>query len=75
MNKGLEKTIINHRIELIIKSLAALRLCVGSDGKKALQPAIFLNLRQEIKKNVTAQYNLSKNDVYLHFKDKKDWEC
>lgn len=44
-------------------------------AEKALEPAIFLNLRQEIKKNVIAQYNLSKNDVYLQFKDKKDWEC
>ena len=44
-------------------------------AEKALEAAIFLNLRQEIKKNVIAQYNLSKNDVYLQFKDKKDWEC
>lgn len=29
---------------------------------------IIQNFRQEIKKNVTSTYNLSKNNVYLHFK-------
>lgn len=44
-------------------------------AKKRYYHQIFLNIRQEIKKNVTTTYNLSKNDVYLQFKDKKDWGC
>ena len=44
-------------------------------AKNHVNCTIILKYRQEIKKNVIIAYCVMKKTVYLHFKDKKDWEC
>ena len=51
------------------------KLCTSAMGNNGCRTRGFQNIRQEIKKNVTLLRSLQKNCVYLHFKDKKDWEC